>query len=399
MRVVVTVEGRFSRTPDGAVWTATGQDRRFWTRYLSAFDAVRVVARVADTPAVPAGAKRVTGAGVEVWAVPHYLGPYQYLTRRAALARRTREAATGEDAVILRVPSPIGVILATARDRQRLPYALEVVGDPHDVFAPGVVRHPLRPLLRRWFVDGMRRQCRSAAGVAYVTQRYLQARYPAGPTAVTAAISDVDLVPSAYAAARSTDRTRHAATLVSVGSLEQPYKGIDTLVAALARLVAGGLSPRLVHVGDGRCRPRLEHLARRLGVADRVVITGALPAGAAVRRHLDAADLFVMPSRTEGLPRALVEAMARGLPAIGSTAGGIPELLPPEFVVPPDDPARLAAAVGALLARPELMAAASARNLAWARDFSAESLTGRRAAYYRAVAEATVRRSGNGGRV
>lgn len=400
MRVVVTVEARFARTPDGAVWTRTGLDHRFWSTYLSAFDEVRVVARVADAPTPPAGARAVTGPGVEVRAVPYYVGAYQYLAGRAEIARQIRGSAGADDAVILRVPSAIGSVLATARDRQGLPYALEVVGDPYDLFAPGVVRHPLRPLLRRWYVSGMQRQCRSAVGVAYVTQRYLQARYPARTAAVTAAVSDVDLDPAAYvAAARTTERTRRATTLVSVGALEQLYKGIDTLVEALARLAAGGLGLRLVHVGDGRCRPDLERLVSRLGMADRVVFTGDLPAGDAVRRHLDAADLFVLPSRTEGLPRALVEAMARGLPAIGSTAGGIPELLPPEFVVAPDDPARLAAAIEALVTQPELMAAASQRNLALARDFSAQRLVGHRVAYYRAVAEATKRRTSQRSRV
>lgn len=394
MRAVVTVESRFIRTPDGAVWTKSGQDHRFWSTYLAAFDEVRVVARVRDVAEPVTGARRVAGPGVEVWTVPYYVGPYQYLLHRATIGRVIRDAATERDAVILRVPSPIGTVLAAARDRGGLPYALELVGDPYDVFAPGVVRHPLRPVLRHWFVNNLRRQCRSAIGAAYVTQRFLQARYPVGPTAVTAAVSDVDLEPAAYVPApRTTDRIRHATTLVSVGTLEQSYKGIDTLVDALARLVADGTPVRLVHVGDGRCRSQVAGLAHRLGVADRVHFTGVLPAGDAVRRQLDAADLFVMPSRTEGLPRALVEAMARALPAIGSTVGGIPELLPPEFTVAPDDPAGLAAAIGALLADPERMAAASARNLARARDFAAERLIPQRVAYYRAIAEATAGRT------
>ena len=182
--------------------------------------------------------------------------------------------------------------------------------------------------------------------------------------------------------------------MVSVGSLEQLYKGIDTLVSALALMPADGPRARLVHVGVGAYRPHLERLADRSGVADRVRFTGPLPDADAVRRQLDAADLFVMPSRTEGLPRALIEAMARALPAIGSTAGGIPELLDPECLVPPDDPAALAGAVTAMLADPRRLADASARNLRRARDFSAETLDARRASFYRTVAETAAGRVG-----
>ncbi|WP_225853940.1 glycosyltransferase [Micromonospora sp. AMSO31t] len=333
------------------------------------------------------------GDGVEVWPLPYYLGFRGYLQRRWAVARSVTAAADRRDGVILRVPSPIGSLLAAARDRARLPYALEVIGDPYDVLAPGVVRHPLRPLLQVASTRRLRRQCRTAAAVAYETERRLQSRYPALAATPTAAISSVDLPPAAFVAqARPVRPPLRDVTLVSVGSLEQLYKGIDTLIEALALIPAAGLHTRLVHVGVGAYRSHLEQLAARLGVAHRVTFTGPLPTVEAVRHQLDAGDLFVMPSRTEGLPRALIEAMARALPAVGSTAGGIPELLAREHLVPPNDPAALAAAITGVLTDPDALAAASARNLARARDFSAETLDARRAEYYRAVAEATERR-------
>ncbi|MFY1698678.1 glycosyltransferase family 4 protein [Solwaraspora sp. WMMA2101] len=393
MRAVVAVEGRIARTPDDRLWTEIGQDHQFWTRYLTAFDEVRVVARVRDVAVAPPEAKRVDGPQVQVRPVPHYLGPYQYLARRAAIGRALRDCVGPADALILRAPTPVGGLLAAARDRQRLPYAVEVVGDPYDLFAPGVVDHPLRPVLRRTWVRQLRRQCRRAIAVGYVTEQFLQARYPTAAGAISVAVSDVDLAPAAYVdTPRTAVRPAGPTTLISVGSLEQRYKGVDTLIAALAGLVAAGRDLRLVHVGDGRYRPWLTDLARHHRVADRVEFTGALPPGDAVRRRLDAADLFVMPSRTEGLPRAMLEAMARALPAVGSTVGGIPELLPAEFTVAPDDPHRLAATIAALLDRPELMAAASARNLARARDYAASELRARRAGFYQAVADATAAR-------
>lgn len=404
MRVVVSLDARFSRTPDGAVWTLTSAGHRFWTRYLSAFDQVRVVARVRDVPDVEAGATRVDGPGVEVWPVPHYLGPQQYLRQLSAIRRSVARAAEPRDAVILRVPSPIGALLAACRERARLPYALEVVGDPYDVFAPGVVRHPLRPYLRQHGARTLRQLCRRANAVCYVTERTLQQRYPTGPYAVSAACSGIELPAEAFAPAprmplpapRAAEDGPPEAVLVSVGSLEQLYKGVDTLLTALARLTGAGRPVRLSHVGDGRYREHLEQLAAQLGVRDRVTFHGWLPAGPAVRRELDAADLFVMPSRTEGLPRALIEAMARGLPAVASTAGGIPELLPEEQLVPPDDPVRLAEVIDRTLASPARMAAASQANLARAWNYSVDQLTPRRDAFYRAVAASMRRPAGVG---
>jgi glycosyltransferase involved in cell wall biosynthesis len=390
MRAVVTDETRFVRTPDGAVWTQSGLTYELWTRYLSAFDSLRLVARVLDVREPADGAKRVDGADVELWPVPYYLGPRQYLRRLPAIRRAVQAAAAPADAVLLRVPSAIGSLLAAGRDRHGLPYALEVIADPYDVFAPGVLRHPLRPLLRKRYTTQLRQQCGVALGAAYVTESYLQSRYPTRRSAIVASVPEGHYPASAYVdQPRTIERNRRAARLIAVGSLEQMYKGIDTLLRALARLTTMDPPVRLVHVGDGRCRPQLERLAAQLGVADRVVFTGVLPAGEAVRRELDAADLFVLPSRTEGLPRALVEAMARGLPAIGSTVGGIPELLPAEYLVAPDDVDGLASRIRRLLTDPGRLAEASAQNLIRARDFAGELTAFRRHAYYQAVRAAT----------
>ena len=172
------------------------------------------------------------------------------------------------------------------------------------------------------------------------------------------------------------------ARLVVVGSLAQPYKGIDVLLRAAARCIAAGRLVETVVVGDGKYRSELERLAVELGLENRVTFTGNLPAGAAVGTILDSADLFVLPSRTEGLPRALIEAMARALPCIASDVGGIPELLSPEDLVPAGDVAALAAATLGALGDPARLAAMSARNLAKATEFHHDALSARRRAFY-----------------
>ena len=78
MQAIISLEHRFERTPDGAVWTQVAFAHNFWERYLEVFDGVRVVARVRDVAAPPAGWKRADGAGVSFAAMPYYVGPLQY---------------------------------------------------------------------------------------------------------------------------------------------------------------------------------------------------------------------------------------------------------------------------------------------------------------------------------
>jgi phosphatidylinositol alpha-1,6-mannosyltransferase len=391
MRLVVTAEERLQRTPDGVVWSTGTFANGFWQRYRPVFDEVRVAARVLAVPAPAAGMTRVDGDGVSVWALPHYIGPAQFLRQRRALHAAIGAAAEPGDAVLVRAPSAIGTMLCAALARRGQPYGVEVVGDPQDVYAAGAVEHPLRPLFQRWFVTRLRRQCLGAAGAAYVTERSLQERYPVGPGAFTASYSSIELRPDAFVPVPREPATG-VPRLVTVGSLEQLYKGTDILIEAVAGLRRAGLPVTLTVVGDGRYRGMLTDLAARLLVSDLVTFAGTVPAGAGVRARLDDADLFVLPSRAEGLPKAVLEAMARGLPCVASTVGGNPELLPAEDLVAPGDPAALTATLSAVLRDPERQRTMAARNLARARDYTADRLVVRREAFYESLRDATTGR-------
>ena len=92
-----------------------------------------------------------------------------------------------------------------------------------------------------------------------------------------------------------------------------------------------------------------------------------------------------MPSRAEGLPRALLEAMARGCPCIGSNVGGIPELLAEADLVPPGDPEALAEKILEVAGNPERLKSMGKRNLVKARQFSPELLKEVRRDFFRYV--------------
>jgi glycosyltransferase involved in cell wall biosynthesis len=393
MNVVVVLEHRFLRTPDGRVWTPTTFACNFWQRYLEVFDSVRVVARVQDVPDVPNGCRRADGENVTFASVPHYVGPWQFALRVWSVTWAVQEAVTSQDAVILRVPSTLANLLVPVLRKRGQPFGLEVVGDPWDVFSPGAFKWPwpVRVLARFWFTRALKQQCREAAAVAYVTKFALQRRYPPNPTAFVTDFSSVELLPSDFVPVpRTFGNKKGPFTLITVGSLAQMYKGVDVLIDAVALCIKEGWDIRLLIVGEGRHRPDLEAQSRERKIEDRVRFLGQLPAGEPVRAQLDQADLFILASRQEGLPRAMIEAMARGLPCIGTTVGGIPELLPPEDLVPPNDPYALAAKIKEVLRSPERMARMSMRNLQKAQEYREEVLQARRRAFYQAVKEITV---------
>lgn len=389
MRVTVTLEYRFSYLPDGSLWTATTFPYRFWRRYLEVFDEVQIVARARAVDAVPETWQQATGPGVSVLPVPYYVGPFEYLKRWRAVERRVSSSFSPGDAILLRMSSRIGTILRKVTDRIGYPYGVEVVADPYDVFAPGAIRHPLRPLFRYGGYYGLRKACRDAVAAAYVTEEALQRRYPGGDNTYMTGFSDVELPDDLFVTEpRVCAEVPRSFRLVMVGGLNQLYKAPHVLVDAMKEVCAS-LDAHLTFIGGGQYIPFLRERAAAGNVGDRISFAGELPAGAAIIGALDDADLFVLPSFQEGLPRAMVEAMARGLPCVGSSVGGIPELLSGEDVVPAGDASALARKIIEVGSNATRLTAMSVRNLTRARDFTEEPIRRRRVAFYRELRDRT----------
>jgi glycosyltransferase involved in cell wall biosynthesis len=170
-----------------------------------------------------------------------------------------------------------------------------------------------------------------------------------------------------------------------------PVKGFDLLVAALPRLAQSASGARLLLIGDGPERERLTALATHLGVSERVTITGATRD---VGAYLAAADVFAAPSRNEGMGRALVEAMALGLPVVGAAVGGIPAVVTDGVcgrLVPSGDAGALAEALADLAADAALRAKLGAAAAERAEAFSTAVADRRMLALYDTLTRARAR--------
>lgn len=234
------------------------------------------------------------------------------------------------DRMIVRLPSALGILSIMLNYSIKKLYMIEMVGCPWDSLwnhsIKGKCVAPFSYQINKLLI-------RNATNVIYVTDKFLQRRYPTkgqsiGCSDVVLTEFDDNVVKKRIDKIRSNDGKLILGTLAGV---DVKYKGQKYVIEALGRLKNKGLTNYEYQlVGNGN-KEYLEQIARDNNVADQVVFVGGKP-HEEINEWLDSIDVYIQPSLQEGLPRALVEAMSRALPAIGSTAGGIPELLSKDMV-------------------------------------------------------------------
>ena len=139
--------------------------------------------------------------------------------------------------------------------------------------------------------------------------------------------------------------------LLFVGNLV-PVKGVDVLIRALAHLARQGQRPRCLIIGAGPLREKLRAQAARSGLDAQIEFLGPRPL-AQLPHYYRAANLLVLPSRSEGIPNVLLEAAACATPSVATRVGGIPEIAAPDSLATPGDAQDLAGRIAAQLRSPQ----------------------------------------------
>jgi len=163
--------------------------------------------------------------------------------------------------------------------------------------------------------------------------------------------------------------------IVLVGNMHSDVKGHPCLIASAPAVILEFPSTRFVFVGDGEARQRFENQVRELGLDEKFIFLGRRDD---VARILASCDIAVLPSRAEGLPNAVLEYMAAGLPTVVSRVGGNSELVEDEvtgLLVPSEDAVALSTALLRYLRNPEEMSKIARRGQEFvSRNFSFERL-------------------------
>ncbi len=390
MDLLIAYEDKAALDNEGNVYIGTAFSNAALESYLQHFDNIIMLMRRADIEPDDMeklkGMNKITDPRVSVVFLPNptaNLNSYFSVSLRREYKRIVIENITPDRAVIVRVPSTSGNIAARYCRKIGKTFLAETIGCPWD----SLWNHSLRGKLMApfaWF--NLRRTMKAAPYSVYVTSEFLQKRYPTG--GISAAISDVELQPmdDSVLEKRLEKIQRQSGKLkIATGGALVSYKGQQFVIEALARLKEKGNTDFEYHMAGSGDEQNLSELAEKLGVSDQIVFEGRLPHDK-MFQWLDDMDVYIQPSLVEAMPRALIEALSRGLPAFATRVGGMTELAGGDNVFEKRDVAALTGFLSEI--DKEKAAGLARRNFDYSLNFRKDKLEKKRYDFYAAFAAA-----------
>ena len=299
------------------------------------------------------------------------------LRREAAWNDRQAEKLVKEsDVCVCHVPCDHSYQVIKYAKKYGKPYLIVVCGCPWDALWNydwrGKILAP-----KAYFT--LKRIMKDAPYSIYVTDEFLQKRYPTNGKSIGCSNVNIStgmegVLEKRLDKIKKQMKDRSISRIGTAAAIDVPYKGQEYVIRALAQLKKEGIRYEYHLIGLGS-NERLKAIAETEGVADEVFFHGPLPHDD-VLSFMDDIDIYVQPSKQEGLPRATIEAMSRGCLCLGSRIAGIPELLEKRFLFKKGDVKAIANILKEV--DKETLLEQAKRNYEVSKNYDCDLLNGRR---------------------
>lgn len=309
------------------IYCSTTLTNSMFSRYFKVATELIVATRVYSINQTyeEAHQEALTLENLTVFRTPNMMTAKGMLVERRKFKQELKKTIQMVDLVFLRGGESANVAYEICKEMKK-PYLIECGGCAWESFWHySLVGKLIAPRMEFFEI-----QCvKNASYVVYVTEKYLQKRYPTNGKCTHASNVYLEKTDQSVLENRlrkiRTYNNKKVFTLGTTAAIDVKCKGQQYVIRAISNLRKRGYFIRYELVGGGQCS-YLQSIAEKYGVEDSVLFLGQKTHDD-VLKWLDSIDIYVQPSKQEGLPRALIEAMSRGCPAIGSITAGIPELL------------------------------------------------------------------------
>lgn len=301
-------------------------------RYLAISDKLTLICRVqyVEDDEIICKLSKINNPRIEVFEVPNFLTLKGMLEKNKFINSLSKYVMEN-DLIFIRVPSFLGLTISKLALKYNKPYLAEVGGCAWDSYW----QHSLKgKVLAPYFFFSTKKLVKQSAFTTYVTKEFLQRRYPTQEKQCSCSNVVISKGDSSILDQRLNKikemSNQNKIIIGTIAGLDVKYKGQQYIIEAISLLNKKGYNFEYHLLGKGKGE-HLKELAIRLGISDKVYFHGVMKRSEVIS-WLDSIDIYAQPSKQEGLPRAVIEAMSRACPAIGSNIAGIPELLDKNYI-------------------------------------------------------------------
>lgn len=336
MKLLYVSDHKFVRKKNGDIYTTGQMNEQYFYKFKEIFDSVTVIG-LCEEENESNKLKIIEKLNLDSDFVRYIfieVSRKKIDRIKALLNIRKKVSALIEhyDRIATKAPSIVNGFVTKLSKKHNVPLLIEVVGCPFDAFWNHSIKGKIiAPII--WSI--VKYAIKNASFVMYVTNEFLQNRYPSKGQSI--GCSDVSLPPlnqiileKRINKIKEMDLEKDTIILGTIGAVNIPYKGQKYVIKAIYKLNKIGKKFEYYLVGGGDYT-KLKKLVEKYKLNDKVKFLGSM-SHENIFSFLDEIDIYIQPSKVEGLPRALIEAISRGCPALGSNVGGIPELLKEEFI-------------------------------------------------------------------
>lgn len=369
---------------NGSLYAKSQEEYDLFRRYIRVFETIRLVARCSIVEQLKPTFVPIEDKRIEVITIPMFRGPIQFLKNFISINKCIKGVLSDVDAGVLRLPSIMGSYIGYSMIRNHLPFVTENLYDSQDGYRSS--KSLSEKVLWRIMDYFQRHLCYKADGVSCVTEFYMQRRYfTKKNNGFTSHYSTLALHPSFYTHERKYPSQKKSFSIIHIANpvVTGGRKGHEQMIQMLQKVNAKGLNVEIFFIGGGPENEidKLKAIADSYGVLQKVHFLGYL-SKTEIHHYLIESDLYVMPTKAEGLPRVVIEAMSVGLPCVSSRVSGLPELLLDHFLTEYYDVETMAGLVVELLSTPELYEKTSMENFEKSKKYEASILESRRDDFY-----------------
>lgn len=387
MKLLLFLEHKFF-IEDGKIISEKVISYDYLKRYLNVFEEVCLCARVLDRKPITSICP-IVDSRISILPLPNY-SSMDIIKHFNECKRIVTGNLSDIDCVIIRGPSSIALLAGSITFKK--PMGLELVINPETFFytpQSNFFLKVINAIKKQLFVISTKSLCKKVNGVSYVTAEYLQKKYPSRAALKGESehyfethYSSIDLKDSAYSSEINVHNPDDTFVIAHTGWMVGDNKGHKDVIQVLRRLTEDGKDCKVVFIGDGPKLNEFKEYANKLGVLERVEFAGKKDSFEQIQELLSEAHLFLFPSINEGLPRAIIEALANSVPCVAYNSDGIPELLDEFNLVKPNDIEGLIEKVEYYIDHEEERVCTAKKGYGLSKQYNYEVLTKRRNDFY-----------------